>query len=61
MISTAAELNRLGLNVKEVALDGGFTTAATNQTLADVAAERVFISGRQQPDRQPTSSSAGSS
>lgn len=34
---------------REVALDGGFTLNPTTEQLGELAAERVFISGRQQP------------
>jgi IS5 family transposase len=44
---TAAELDRLGLRPREVALDGGFVPGPTTQTLAGLAPTRVFIrSGR---------------
>jgi len=52
--STAAELQALGLSPREVALDGGFNTAPTNETLGEIAAQRVFISGRQQPGSKRT-------
>jgi IS5 family transposase len=51
---TVTELQRLGLRPREVALDGGFTTEATNQALAELAPDRVFISGRQQPGSRRT-------
>jgi IS5 family transposase len=44
----AAELRRLGISPREVALDGGFQPAATNGSLSALAPERVFISGRQE-------------
>ena len=43
---TAAELDRLGLRPREVALDGGFVPGPTTQTLAGLAPTRMFISGR---------------
>ncbi len=51
---TVTELQRLGLSPKEVALDGGFTPAATTEQLEDLQPERVFISGRQQPGSKRT-------
>jgi IS5 family transposase len=51
---TVAELDRLALSPREVALDGGFNTGPTNETLAEIAPERVFISGRQQPGSRRT-------
>ena len=38
----------------EVALDGGFTLAASTDSLSELAPERVFISGRQQPGSRRT-------
>jgi IS5 family transposase len=51
---TIAELDRLGLTPKEVALDVGFTLTATNEALSDLAPERLFIAGRQQPGSRRT-------
>ena len=53
---TIAELKRLGISPKEVALDGGFNVGPTRQTLNDHGLEpdRVFISGRQQPGSKRT-------
>ena len=39
---------------REVALDGGFNVGPTRQALEDLAPERVFISGRQQPGSKRT-------
>jgi len=51
---TAAELKRLGISVREVALDGGFNIGPTREALKDLEPERVFISGRQQPGSRRT-------
>jgi transposase, IS5 family len=51
---TVAELKRLGISPREVALDGGFNTGPTSEALEDLAPERVFISGRQQPGSKRT-------
>jgi transposase, IS5 family len=51
---TVAELKRLGISPKEVALDGGFNVGPTRQALEDLEPERVFISGRQQPGSKRT-------
>jgi transposase, IS5 family len=51
---TVAELKRLGISPREVALDGGFNVGPTRQALEDLAPERVFISGRQQPGSKRT-------
>jgi len=51
---TIAELDRVGLTPKEVALDGAFTLTATTDALSDLAPERVFIAGRQQPGSKRT-------
>ena len=44
--ATAAELERLGLRPREVALDGGFRPEQSNETFPDSA---VFVAGQQQP------------
>jgi IS5 family transposase len=51
---TVAELKRLGIAPREVALDGGFNAGPTREALEDLAPERVFISGRQQPGSKRT-------
>jgi IS5 family transposase len=51
---TIAELKRLGLSPKEIALDGGFNVGPTRQALEDLEPDRVFISGRQQPGSKRT-------
>ena len=51
---TVAELERLGIRTREVALDGGFMPGPTNQALDELAPERVFIAGRQQPGSSRT-------
>jgi transposase, IS5 family len=51
---TVAELVKLGLSPREIALDGGFNPGPTNDTLATIAPEQVFISGRQQPGSRRT-------
>jgi transposase, IS5 family len=54
LAQTIAELDRLGLTPKEVALDGGFTLGPTQHALSDLAPERLFIAGRQQPGSRRT-------
>jgi IS5 family transposase len=51
---TVEELNRLGINVQEVALDGGFNVTPTNSALEDLAPTNVFIAGRQEPSSKRT-------
>jgi len=51
LAQTASELQRLGLCPREVALDGGFQTGPTAETLKSLGPERTFIAGRQQPGR----------
>jgi IS5 family transposase len=51
---TVAELARLGISPREVALDGGFMPGPTNSALADLAPKTVFIAGRQEPDSKRT-------
>ncbi len=46
---TVQELRRLGISPREIAVDGGFQPGPTNSALAELAPDRVFISGRQQP------------
>jgi hypothetical protein len=54
LVQTAAELDRLGLRPREVALDGGFLPGPTAQTLAALAPTRTFISGRAEPGSRRT-------
>jgi IS5 family transposase len=48
---TISELIRLGIRPREIALDGGFNVGPTTKALDDhdLAPDRVFIAGRQQP------------
>lgn len=52
--TTVAELQRLGLSPREVALDGGFQTRASEEALAPLAPERTFIAGRAAPGSKRT-------
>jgi IS5 family transposase len=52
--ATAAELKRLGICPREVALDGGFMPAPTNTALENLAPKTVFIAGRQEPGSKRT-------
>jgi transposase, IS5 family len=49
LTQTAAELDRLGLAPREVALDGGFAPGPTQQALARLAPAGTFIAGRAEP------------
>jgi len=51
---TVAELQRLGITPREVALDGGFQPGPTNHALEDLAPKTVFIAGRQEPESKRT-------
>jgi transposase, IS5 family len=51
---TIAELKRLGISPKEIALDGGFNIGPTTTAVEDLRPDRVFISGRQQPGSKRT-------
>ena len=51
---TVAELERLGISVREVAVDGGFNTAPTNTALQDLQPKQTFIAGRQEPASKRT-------
>jgi transposase, IS5 family len=50
--ATAAELDRLSLRPRELAVDGGFEVGPTNRALPDVAT--ISITGRQQPSARRT-------
>jgi len=51
---TVAELKRLGINVQEVALDGGFNVGPTSSALEGLQPKNVFIAGRQEPGSKRT-------
>jgi IS5 family transposase len=53
---TIAELTRLGIQPREIALDGGFNPGPTREALADhdLDPDRLFIAGRQQPGSRRT-------
>jgi IS5 family transposase len=51
---TVAELQRLGISPREVALDGGFNVGPTSKAMAPFDPERTFIAGRQQPGSRRT-------
>jgi IS5 family transposase len=51
---TIAELKRLEISPKEIALDGAFNVGPTTAAVEDLAPDRVFISGRQQPGSKRT-------
>jgi IS5 family transposase len=52
--TTVAELQRLGLSPREVALDGGFQTKASEEALAPLAPERIYIAGRRRAGSRRT-------
>ena len=52
--NTTSELDRLALRPREVALDGGFENGPTSDALEQIAPDRVFIAGRQQPGSRRT-------
>jgi transposase, IS5 family len=51
---TVAELKRLGIAPKEIALDGGFQGGPTTTAFADIPPDRMFIAGRQEPGSKRT-------
>jgi transposase, IS5 family len=51
---TVAELQRLGISPREIAVDGGFKAGPTNTALADLQPKTVFIAGRQEPQSKRT-------
>jgi hypothetical protein len=50
---TAQELRNLGIKLKEIMVDGAFTTTATNTALEDLA-DTVHIAGRQEQGSRRT-------
>jgi len=51
---TIAELERLGIRPREIALDGAFKPVPTNTAFAGLQPEQVFIAGRQEPGSKRT-------
>ena len=51
---TVEELQRLAINVQEVALDGGSNVGPTTSALEDLEPKNVFIVGRQEPGSKRT-------
>ena len=51
---TVAELKRLGITPREVAVDGGFKAGPTNTALADLHPKDVYVAGRQEPGSKRT-------
>jgi transposase, IS5 family len=49
-----SELQRLGIIVREAAVDGGFHTGPTNTALEDLQPKNVVIAGRQEPGSKRT-------
>jgi IS5 family transposase len=54
LATTAAELERLNLRPREVALDGAFGPLMSRDQLAAVGPERVFVAGRHEPGSRRT-------
>ena len=51
---TVAELQRAGIRLREVALDGGFNPRPTEEAFEDSPPQRTFIAGREEPDSKYT-------
>jgi len=51
---TLADLERLGIRPRKIAMDGAFKPAPTNTALADLHPKNVFIAGRQEPGSKRT-------
>src|SRR5439155_4893509 len=51
---TVAELERLRIRPREIAVDGGFKPGPTNTALRDLAPKQVLIAGRQEPGSHRT-------
>lgn len=47
--ATVAEIDALGLGPAEIALDGGFGHLKSEEQLAAIGPERVFVAGRREP------------
>jgi hypothetical protein len=56
---TIAELERLGIRPREIAVDGAFKPAPTNSAFAGLQPKHVFIAGRQQPTSSEHSGGCG--
>ena len=54
LLGTIAELHRLGIRPREIAVDGAFTPAPTNTAFAGLQPKQVFIAGRQEPASRRT-------
>ena len=52
--STIAELERLGIRPREIAVDGGFKPGPTNTAFENLSPQQVFIAGRQEPASKRT-------
>ena len=52
--ATVAEIEALGLGPKEIALDGGFGQLKSDQQLAGLEPQRVFVSGRRESGSRRT-------
>jgi IS5 family transposase len=51
---TVAEMQRVGIRVREIALDGGFNVGPTTSALEPLTPENVFIAGRQEAGSKRT-------
>lgn len=51
---TVAELTRLAITPREIAVDGGFQPAPTSHAVAGLGVKTVFIAGRQEPASRHT-------
>jgi transposase, IS5 family len=51
---TVAELTRLGITTREIAVDSGFQPTPTNAAVGELGAKTVSIAGRQEPASRRT-------
>ena len=56
---TVAELERLGIRPREIAVDGGFKAGPTNAALELLKPKTVFIAGRQEPASKAPNAGCG--
>jgi IS5 family transposase len=51
---TKAELDRAGIRLRELVVDGGFQPGLTQETFADLNDDQIHVSGRQEPGSRRT-------
>jgi IS5 family transposase len=54
LATTAGELERAGIHVREIVGDGGFLPGPTKDSFPDLSAEQIQLSGRHEPSSRRT-------